>query len=172
MSMNEKILISRVLDGDQDAFAPLVDRYHVGVILYCERFVRDRAAAEDLAQDIFMTAYQQLKKFDSSRGVFSTWLYQLARTRCLDDCRRKKIHIDIDALPDLAALTEPLSLAEKAEIRTAVEELEPPIYRHVIEAYYWHGKSYDDIAREYELPLNTVRTNLRRAKLQLKGVLA
>lgn len=172
MSMNEKLLVSRVLAGDHDAFAPLVDRYHVGVILYCEQFVHDRAAAQDLAQEVFIAAYQHLKKYRSKRGAFSTWLYQLARSRCLDEGRSQKTHIDIDTSPNLAALTEPLTVAEKAEIRTAVEQLEPPLYRRVIEAYYWHGKSYDDIAREFDLPLNTVRTNLRRAKLQLKGALA
>ena len=172
MSMNEKICIARVLDGDSDAFATLVDRYHVGIILYCEQFTGDRASAEDLAQDVFLAAYQKLKKYRAERGAFSTWLYQLARSRCLDEVRRRKPHIDIDTLPDLSAMTEPLTEAEKSEVRSAVEALEPPIYRQVIQAYYWEGRSYDDIASQFDLPLNTVRTNLRRAKLQLKGVLA
>lgn len=172
MSMNEKICIAKVLDGNSDAYANLVDRYHVGVILYCEHFTGDRTGAEDLAQDIFLTAYQRLKNYTHSRGAFSTWLYQIARSHCLDEIRRKKLHVDIDTLPNLASLTESLTEAEKTEIREAVEVLEPPIYRQVIEAYYWEGKSYEEIARQYDLPLNTVRTNLRRAKLQLKGVLA
>jgi RNA polymerase sigma-70 factor (ECF subfamily) len=70
MSMNEKICIARVLDGDSDAFATLVDRYHVGIILYCEQFTGDRASAEDLAQDVFLAAYQKLKKYRRSAARF------------------------------------------------------------------------------------------------------
>jgi RNA polymerase sigma-70 factor (ECF subfamily) len=172
MSMNETTYIQEVLGGQIDSFAPLVDRYHVGLILYCEQFMRNRSAAEDITQDIFVTAYQRLSSYNPERGAFSTWLYQLARTRCLDECRRQKIHIDIDTLPDLASMTQPITEAEKNEIRAAVDELQPPVYRQVIQAYYWQGKSYAEIAQEFDLPIGTVRTNLRRAKQQLKGVLA
>lgn len=75
-------------------------------------------------------------------------------------------------MPDIEAITSDVSEAEKSEIRRAVHHLEPPIYRHVIEEYYWHGLSYGAIAKKYKLPINTVRTHIRRAKLKLKGDLS
>ncbi|QQS18698.1 hypothetical protein IPL68_01250 [Candidatus Saccharibacteria bacterium] len=59
--MEENEIITAVLGGNVDAFAPLVDRYHIGIIIYCQQFGLDRTSAEDLAQDIFLAAYQRLK---------------------------------------------------------------------------------------------------------------
>ncbi len=61
---------------------------------------------------------------------------------------------------------------EKREVQTAVANLMPPEYRHVIEAYYWQGKSYQEIADGINMPINTIRTWIRRAKLQLKEELS
>ncbi len=74
---------------------------------------------------------------------------------------------DIDTI---AEATMPLFLEEeeRREIRVAVMALIPPEYRQVIEAYYWEGKSYQQIADERQVPINTIRTWIRRAKLQLK----
>ena len=170
--MNEETLIQNVLDGDQASFAPLVERYHVGLIIYCDQFVHDRAAAEDIAQEAFIKAYQKLSIFNASKARFSTWLYKIGRSTALDYLRSRKKHVDIDELPDLEATTGSLSQQQKSDIREAVTQLEPPIYRSVIEEFYWEGNDYQTIADRHNIPLNTVRTHIRRAKAKLKGVLA
>lgn len=170
--MNEQELIQQVASGDTDAFAPLVERYHVGLIIYCEQFTHDRAAAEDIAQDAFIKAYRTIKKYHPEKGRFSTWLYRIARSCALDYCRAQKMAVDIDTMPDIENVTHDLSDAEKSEVRAAVTSLQPPIYRQVIEAFYWDGKSYQTIAHEHNLPINTVRTHLRRAKVKLQGALS
>ena len=170
--MDEQRIIRKVLDGNIDAYEQLVIRYQVGLIIYCDGFTHDRDAAEDIAQDSFIYAYKTLRRYRPARGQFSTWLYQIARSKALDYCRRRKITYDIDTLPDIEPLTASISAAERAEIRHAVEMLKPPIYRAVIEDYYWHGLSYEAIASKHNTPINTVRTHLRRAKATLKGVLS
>lgn len=170
--MDEKILIKAVLAGESDSFAPLVERYRVGLIIYCEQFTHERSLAEDVAQDAFIKAYTVLKSYDPDRARFSTWLYRIAHTTALDYLRREKKTYDIDEMPELEDMTTEIDEQRKIDVRHAVDELEPPIYKTIIEDFYWNGDSYETIAERYSLPINTVRTNIRRAKEKLKGVLS
>lgn len=170
-SMDEHIIIKKILHGERDEYAKLVDRYHVGLIIYCENIIKDRAQAEDIAQETFLTAYQKLSSY-KNKHRFSTWLYKIALNKCYDYLRqRKPVAVDdlelLEAqLPNTIPHYEDLSTAET--VRSAVANLQPPEYQIAIEAYYWKGQSYQDIASTMHIPINTVRTYLRRAKEQLR----
>lgn len=172
--MDEDKIIQSVLQGDTDQYAQLVSRYHVGLIIHCDRLVNDRQSAEDIAQEAFITAYSKLSTFKSSQGRFSTWLYKIATNKALDYLRSQKRAFPSEAIEELVEEAAPdYELAERnAAIRDTVEALEPPSYRQVIQAYFWQGKSYDQIAAEMQVPINTVRTWLRRAKVKLRSELS
>jgi len=167
--MDESKLIEEVIAG-ADRFEELVRRYHVGLIIHCEGLVGDRDAAEDIAQEAFVKAYFDLEKFDPNKARFSTWLYRIATNKAIDYLRQQKRRVSVEDIESIAEATMPAYIEEeqKQEIRQAVLKLVPPKYRQVIEAYYWDGKSYEQIAHDMDIQLNTVRTWLRRAKLQLK----
>ena len=172
--MDEITIIQSVIKGDVNKYEQLVTRYHVGLIIHCERLTGDRAAAEDIAQEAFIKAYERLKEFDGNKSRFSTWLYKIATNKAIDYLRAQKRKVpteDIELLTDTAA---PDYAAEEQHrlVRDAVAKLEPPTHRQVVEAYYWHGKSYQEIADELQMPINTVRTWLRRAKEQLRSDLS
>jgi len=171
--MNETEVIKDILAG-ADRYEELVKRYHVGLIIHCDAYVHDRAAAEDIAQEAFIAAYRNLQTFDTERSRFSTWLYRIARNLAIDYLRRENRYIQVDDIESVAAATLPAFLEEeqKQEVRVAVQNLMPPEYSQVVRAYYWEGKSYQQIASDMQVPLNTVRTWLRRAKLQLQGQLS
>lgn len=171
---DEQTTIAAILSGHPERYADLVTRYHIGLIIHCERIVGSRDDAEDVAQEAFIKAYQQLHKFNSKQGRFSTWLYKIATNIALDFLRRHKRQLRVDNLDDFLEATMPTYLQdeERRAVQKAVTELMPPEYRKVIEAYYWHGKNYQQIADELGTPINTIRTWMRRAKLQLKGKLA
>lgn len=171
--MEEAELIAGVIAGS-DRYGELVERYHVGLIIHCEQLVNDRDEAEDIAQQAFVKAYLQLKKFDPKRARFSTWLYRIATNLAIDYLRQHKRRMEVADIETIAETNMPTYLEDeqKQEVRTAVKQLMPPEYRQVIEAYYWDGKSYEEIATDLHIPLNTVRTWLRRAKLQLKEKLS
>jgi len=171
--MDENKVIAAVRGGQTDRFAELVERYHTGLIIYCERMLGDRDDAEDVAQQAFIKAYQQLPQFDAARGRFSTWLYRIATNLTIDHMRRHtrvQPHEDVETLDPVT----PDILQEEMlrEVRTAVLALMPPEQRRVIEAYYWEGKSCQAIADEMAVPLNTVKSWLRRAKAQLRSTLS
>ena len=78
--MPEEIqIIKRVISGDTDSFRLLVDRYQGPIMSMIANIIADRHACEDIAQDVFFTAYRKLKSFDPARSEFSTWLFTIAR---------------------------------------------------------------------------------------------
>jgi len=172
-AMNESKVIQRILAGQPNAYVDLVKRYHVGLIIHCEQLVKDRDEAEDIAQEAFIRAYKNLKKFKPEQSRFSTWLYKIATNLALDYLRKQKRHVRTEDIELLAEATQPAFLEEeqKNAVRAAVAKLEPPEYKEVIEAYYWHGQSYTQIAQIMNKPVSTIGTYIRRAKAQLKGEL-
>lgn len=168
--MHEEQIIRDVLSGNSDKYVELVERYFKGLIIHCERIVGDRDDAEDIAQEAFIKAYEQLGSFDAKRARFSTWLYKIATNRAIDYLRKNKRTFNVKDVELLAESTMPLYAEEEEReaVRQAVLGLVPPEYRHIIEAYYWQGKSYQQIAEELDKPVNTIGTWMRRAKLQLK----
>ncbi len=169
----ENEIIAEICNGI-DKYEVLVRRYHVGLIIHCDRLVHNRSDAEDIAQEAFVRAYVKIASFDPNKARFSTWLYAIATNLALDFLRQNKKRIDVDDIESVAELTMPLFIEEEEqrEVRGAVEKLMPPEYRSVIEQYYWHGKTYQEIADKLDVPLNTVRTWLLRAKKQLQEELS
>lgn len=166
--------ISQVLGGNASAYKPLVERYHIGLIIHCEQLLRDRDEAEDVAQEAFIHAYNKLASYDATKGRFSTWLYRIATNKCLDILRRRNRKLDIEDIETIAEATMPTYMQddESRALRAAVLELTPPQYRRIIEAYFWEGKSYQEIAEELNMSVSNVGVSMGRAKLKLKESLA
>lgn len=174
ITMNEESeCIKKVLAGDTAAYRHLVERYHVGLIIHCEQLLRDRNEAEDVAQEAFIHAYNKLAAYDSSKGRFSTWLYRIATNKCLDILRRRRRQLDVEDIELIAEATMPTHMEEDEAraLRAAVLELTPPQYRRIIEAYFWEGKSYQEIAEELGMSVSNVGVSMSRAKAKLKEVL-
>lgn len=173
MKTDEYHTIQAVLRGE-DAYRELVERYHPGLIIHCGQILKDRDEAEDIAQEAFVKAYLKLADYDPSASRFSTWLYRIATNLALNKLKQNNRKVDTDDIELLADSTMPTYLEDerKQEVIAAVIKLVPPEYRRAIEAYYWQGLSYQDIADELGIPLNTLKTWMRRAKQQLKGELA
>jgi RNA polymerase sigma-70 factor, ECF subfamily len=172
--MDEITIIKAILHGDAGQYQLLVERYHVGLIIHCERLVGDRQTAEDIAQEAYITAYQKLSTFKANKARFSTWLYRIATNKALDYLRAHKRVVPNENIDELVEEATPDYETEERniEIREAVDELQPPTFKQVIEAYYWQGKSYGQIATDMDVPVNTVRTWLRRAKVKLRSELS
>lgn len=168
--MDEKNIISQILAGDSSAYRPLVERYQTGLIIHCERLISNRHDAEDIAQESFVKAYDQLASFDDTKARFSTWLYRIATNKAIDYLRKNKRRVDIENINEFADQATPEELLddEKLQLHQAIDSLEPPVLCAVIKAYFWEGKSYQVIAAENNTTTNTVGTWMRRAKAQLK----
>jgi len=172
--IDEQKHITQILNGDTNAYRDLVDRYQTGLIIHCENILKNRHDGEDVAQEAFIKAYKNLNNFSKDKAQFSTWLYRIATNLCIDLLRKNKrqVHIkDIEERLEVVQLNH-IQEEEIQHIRKVIQELEPPKYAEIIKAYFWEGKSYQEIAEKYETSTNTIGTWMSRAKVQLKEKLS
>jgi len=90
--MEEDEIISRLKNGDREAYRFIIDRYQTSILNFCYRFVKNRETAEDLTQDVFIEVYKSINYF-RSESKFSTWLFRIAITKSLNylkGLKRKK----------------------------------------------------------------------------------
>ena len=172
MEQNEPELIAQILDGNDDAYATLIDRYKEGLYRHCFRFTRDEDEAEDIAHEAFIEAYVHLDRYDP-RYRFSTWLYKIATNLALMRLRKRRdVRMDEDELDRIISdLPGAEDLVFYQEIHDAVEAL-PLQYRTVVSMHYWQGKSYSEIATHMGTSVGSIKGWMSRAKKQLKEALS
>jgi RNA polymerase sigma-70 factor (ECF subfamily) len=160
--------------GDARAFASLVATYEIPVYNYIFRMVGDRTLAEDLTQDVFLRIYHGLAGF-SLRCRFTTWLFQVAKNRVLDELRARERRPHPDALDDVAPLEVVDAPPERVEmidaVWRAVGALNPDLkiallLRDVV------GLSYAEIADSLEITLATVKWRIYKAREEVQLALA
>jgi RNA polymerase sigma-70 factor (ECF subfamily) len=160
--------------GNDHAFAVLVSAYEVPVFNYILRMVGDRTLAEDLTQDVFLRIHHGLPGF-SLRCRFTTWLFQIAKNRVLDELRARERRPYPDALDDAAPLEAVDAPPERIEmidaVWRAVGALNPDLkmallLRDVV------GLSYAEIADSLEITLATVKWRIYKAREEVQLALA
>jgi len=161
--------------GDERAFSIIVRAYQVPVFNYVLRLVGDRSLAEDLTQEIFLRVFQGLPRF-SLRSKFTTWLFQVAKNRVLDELRaverRPRAVVDIDDVPPLEVLDAPFERLEAIDaVWRAVEALNVDLkmallLRDIV------GLSYTEIADSLEVTLATVKWRIYKAREDVQLALA
>jgi RNA polymerase sigma-70 factor, ECF subfamily len=172
MKHDEQELIAQILNGDDEAYGVLIDRYKKGLYHHCFKLVRDEDTAEDIAHQAFIEAFVHLEKFDS-RFRFSTWLYKIATNLALAHSRKHHdIRMDEDELDRvLSTLPGTEQFALYRELHEAVDELPTP-YATVVSMHYWQGKSYSEIASTMGTSVGSIKSWMSRAKRQLKEKLS
>jgi RNA polymerase sigma-70 factor (ECF subfamily) len=174
-AINERELVERCRLGDEGAFQQLVDRYKELVFALIARTVQDRSRAEDLAQDVFLRIHRGLPYFRGEARL-STWIYRIVVNVCAQpqSSVAQTVSLQDDRVPaaTVSAVTDrrfgDLELRDRLE--KAIARL-PANYRLLIAAHYLDGVRYEDLADALNLPLGTVKTQLYRAKQQLRRVL-
>jgi RNA polymerase sigma-70 factor (ECF subfamily) len=161
--------------GDERAFQSLVVAYETPVFNYVLRMVNDRALAEDLTQEIFLRVYQGLAGF-SLRCRFTTWLFQVAKNRVLDELRalerKPQAHVNLDDLPPLEVVDAPPERVEAVDaVWRAVAALNADLkmallLRDVV------GLAYAEIADSLEITLSTVKWRIFKAREEVQLSLA
>lgn len=169
---DDQALVRSAAGGDLEAFAEIVRRHQSFVYGAVLRVVRNPAIAEDLSQETFIRAFRGLGDFRGDSQVRS-WLYRIATNLALNAVTRRK-EFPSEDIPEEVAPAGPESQAETAAMgsamREAIEALPPDLARPLMLREY-DGLSYEEIAATLELPLNTVRTRIFRARRALRDEL-
>ncbi|MBK8455848.1 MAG: sigma-70 family RNA polymerase sigma factor [Phyllobacteriaceae bacterium] len=168
-------LILRVALRDRAAFDALYTATSAKLFGVCLRVLRDRGEAEEALQDVFVRVWTKADSFAVSALSPLSWLVAIARNRSIDRLRQRRPTTSIDAAADIAT-NEPdperraeLS-SEGARIDECMDELEPA-RAAAVRAAYVDGASYAELAARHGVPLNTMRTWLRRSLMKLKECL-
>jgi len=163
---SDRDLIVRARRGESEAFGELVSRHQSGVFNVCYRLLHEHGEAEDLAQETFMRAYDRLQTFDLERE-FGPWIRRVAANLCLNYLESRRVTAPLDEERDADQTLLPEAVTEVRErseqIRAALSSL-PPHYRVVVELRHYQELSYDEIAKELDIPLSDVKSHLFRAR--------
>lgn len=175
--------------GRGEAFRELVRRYERPVFSLIYRMVRDREAAEDLAQDTFIKVLNHIDRYRPEFKL-SSWLFKIANNVAIDALRKRQLDtISMDGSPHAATSSEieassfdvearqenALDELEAREIGSAIEDAIAqlrPEYRACILLRHVEGRSYEEIATTLDLPLGTVKTYIHRARHELRELLS
>ena len=184
MTREEGAVIGRVLGGEAEAFEILVRANQRKVYNLCLRMTGNSEDAEDLAQEAFLKAYQNLGSFKGESG-FGPWLYRLASNVCIDHLRREKrrekgslTYIDESgAALEIEVPDERFSPAVALDRRQTQERVQQglaaltPEHRSILVLREMSGLSYDEIADALGLSAGTVKSRISRARLALCKIL-
>lgn len=169
-------LILRVALKDRAAFDQLYAQTSAKLFGVCLRVLRDRAEAEEALQEVYVKIWTRADRFAASELSPISWLVTVARNQAIDRLRTRKAgHAKLDDAAEVADPTpgpEALALAggERARIDACMGELEAD-RAAAVRAAYISGDSYAELAERFGVPLNTMRTWLRRSLLKLRECL-
>ena len=176
--MSDEELAQKAQEGDTEAFGELIGRYQDKLMRYARKFLLDPEDAQDIVQDIFIKAYENLRSFDATRR-FSPWVYRIAHNEFINEIKKRQSRkttftMDFDTLfPHLQAAERADTAALERDTREMLEkhlEKVDPKYREPLILYYIEGMDYREIAEIMHLPTSTVGVRLARARTILQKI--
>jgi RNA polymerase sigma-70 factor (ECF subfamily) len=174
------LLVDAALAGEEKAFAKLMSRYKDAIYFMLLKMVNNKNDAEDLTIEAFGKAFKNLHQY-SPNYAFSTWLFKIATNNCIDFLRKRRgVYVSIENNPENGDNEAPVKLRsndpdpeekliriQKAFLMRKIVHRLKPRYRILVELRYFSEYSYEEIAKELNLPLGTVKAQLFRAREML-----
>ncbi|TMI91267.1 MAG: sigma-70 family RNA polymerase sigma factor [Bacteroidetes bacterium] len=174
--LGDNEIISKVLKGEQNAYAELVNRYQAYVFTLVLRMIKSREDAEEVAQDVFVKAYRSLADF-RGESKFSTWLYTIANTTSITFLRKKKLDVhslDNEKVFEVADSKDSGLRANLVEQKSRINMVNEAIAMlspddaEIITLFYKAEQNLEEISKILRLETNTVKVRLHRARTRLK----
>jgi len=166
-------IIKAVLEGDPESFRLLVQRYQKPVIRMIANFINDRHICEDIAQEVFLTAYKKLPSFDPARSSFSTWLFTITRNKSINIMKKRTIP-SVSYPPENPDFSEAADSLVRDELfiklDQALTSLSPGHRRALVMAEF-ENLPYEQIAQIEGVRIGTIKSRINRAKHKLRSAL-
>ena len=183
MQYSDTELVQQYLKGEEKALRELFERYLDPVYNFVYRYVGNSGDASDITQDVFLAVWKNLKKFDQNKK-FKTWIFEIAKNTSLNWIKKKKPYLFSDfenekgdnylaqTIADAALpFEEVFSRSESAnKIAMAMAKLNPD-YQKVVKMHNFEELTFKEISTYLGKSLNTVKSQYRRAILELKKIL-
>lgn len=174
--MDLEILISNFKKKDEQAFEELYNMYSDSMRGVIFNIVRNNDIAEEVMQDVFIKAWNNSEKYDSSKGRFFTWMLNISRNAAIDKTRSKAFknsgkNLNSDFFVDILENNENLdSKTDAIGIKKYIKVLEEKC-KKIIEFLYFKGFTQKETSEELDIPLGTVKTRNRNCIKQLRTML-
>jgi RNA polymerase sigma-70 factor (ECF subfamily) len=169
-------LMSRVADGDRDAFAALYDAVASRVYGLIRRVVRDATLAEEVAQEALVEVWRTAARFDRTRGSAAGWIFTIAHRRAVDRVRAEQAAADRErrtasaSVPFDDVIEEVTARLEQHAVRRCLDTL-TRLQREAILLAFYGGLTYREVADRLDAPLPTVKTRMRDGLIRLRDCL-
>ncbi len=169
----ETQVIHQILQGDIESFRLIVERYERPIVRMIRNITNNKESYEDIAQDVFFTAYRKLASFDPARSNFSTWLFTIARNKSINALRKKR-PLSMSELPQNSDPHNPsdeLAERELFDMLDAGLEALPSAQKRAFVLAEFEELSYEDIAQIEGVRTGTIKSRINRAKKNLAKTL-
>ncbi|PIU08741.1 MAG: hypothetical protein COT31_02185 [Candidatus Moranbacteria bacterium CG08_land_8_20_14_0_20_34_16] len=177
-NLSDNELVKIICQKDVARYDEIIDRYQGKLFAYLYRLMGSKEDADDVLQDVFLKAYENLKSYDPKRK-FSSWIYRISHNEAVNYIRRKSLKKFI-SWENIVMSKDKLEMSNsengadkiflkkerKQELERALEKL-PFKYRQILLLRYFSEKSYQEISEILAKPINTVGTLISRAKEKL-----
>ncbi|MCL3819180.1 ECF RNA polymerase sigma factor SigK [Aeromicrobium wangtongii] len=167
-------LLVRVARGDESAFAAIYDALGASVFGLARRVIRDPARAEEIAQEVFMQAWQSAARFDPARGNAKSWLLTLAHRRAVDAVRHdqaatnRENKYDWSGGPDYDEVEETVTITlEHEQVNRCLDGL-TELQREAVNLAYYQGYTYAEVATALNANTATIKTRMRDGIIRLR----
>ncbi|MBL0882338.1 MAG: sigma-70 family RNA polymerase sigma factor [Chitinophagaceae bacterium] len=171
---SESELVRLLQQRNQHVFSYLYDNYSGALLSIICNIVKDEELANDVLQEVFVKIWRQIESYDSSKGRLFTWMLNIARNASIDTVRSKSYQNNLqnrELSEDVyvSAGTSQLQV-DQIGLRKVVHQLKEE-HRVLIDLSYFQGFTQDEISKMLDIPLGTVKTRLRTALTQLRGII-
>lgn len=175
--INDQTYIDKILKGDANAYAFLVEKYKVMVFSLALKMVKSREEAEEISQDTFIKAYKNLSKF-KGESKFSTWLYKITYRTCLDSLKKNKERYNTDAIDEVTinriqstdSILEGIERKERAQVINSCLLSLPEEERSILWMFYFEELSLKEIVEVTDFSEANVKVKLHRARKSLLNI--
>ncbi|SFC59206.1 RNA polymerase sigma factor [Flavobacterium phragmitis] len=177
-TLTDQHYIDKILQGETNFFAVLVDRYKDMIFTLALKMVKNREEAEEVAQDTFIKIYSSLNKF-KGESKFSTWIYKIAYNTCLDRLKKSKkddLNISIDDFSShlIKTMDNALSALEEKERKQTIQKclnLLPSDENFLLTLFYFDDQNLEEIGKIMNISANNAKVKLFRSRQKLAVIL-
>lgn len=171
INIPEDELVSRLQAQDKNAFAILYDNYSSSLYGIVLKIVQTSEVAEDVLQEAFVKIWKNISSYDKNKGRLFTWMLNIARNTAIDKLRTKGEKYEIRDIDDSVYQVDTKSntsmKVEHIGVKQSVQNLKPE-FRTIIDMAYYGGYTQEEISKELNIPLGTVKTRMRNAIIELR----
>ncbi len=176
ISVQEDQLVLMLKNREQRAYTILYDNYSGALFGVISKIVKDEEIAADVMQDAFIKIWKNIEGYSPGKGSLFTWMLNVCRNTAIDkvrsqDFQQSQQSQDIENYGGVADTANPIEASiDYIGLRKVVDSLRPE-YKKLVDLIYFQGYTQAEVADEYDIPLGTVKTRIKAALTQLRGIL-